>query len=97
MREDVEALKKEVEEVREQSAFMELLKDQKAQNKRLFIIILVILGMFTCLFGFTLWLINDIGTIEETTTYEQEVSDIDNIGGSVINKGNAYGEDKTNN
>lgn len=85
MREDVEALKKEVEEVREQSAFMELLKDQKTQNKRLFIIILVILGMFTCLLGFTLWLINDIGTIDTDTI---DIEDVENIDSSTIKIGN---------
>lgn len=85
MREDVEALKKEVEEVREQSTFMELLKDQKAQNKRLFIIILVILGMFTCLLGFTLWLINDIGTIDTDTI---DIEDVENIDSSTIKIGN---------
>lgn len=97
MREDVEVLKKEIEEIKEESTAMEIVRDYKVQNKRLFIIILVILGMWFTTIGYLVYILNDIGTIEETTTYEQEVSDIDNIGGSVINKGNAYGEDKTNN
>lgn len=76
IREDVLEMKKEVKEIQEQSFAMELLKDQKRQNKRQFIIILVILGMFTCLLGYTIWLLNDIGT--ETTEVTQENSDGNN-------------------
>lgn len=47
-------------ELQEQSLALELLKDYKKQNKRQFVIILVILGMFTCLLGYTIWLLNDI-------------------------------------
>lgn len=65
LREEIEDMKKEVEEIQEHSFAMELLKDQKKQNKRQFIIILVILGMFTCLLGYTIYLLNDIGTTTE--------------------------------
>lgn len=60
LKEEVEDMKKEVKDIQEHSFEMELLKDQKKQNKRQFIIILVILGMFTCLLGYTIWLLNDI-------------------------------------
>lgn len=50
----------------------EMLHILKIQNKRLFIIWLVTFVAFIGLLGYTLWLLNDIGTIEETTT--QEVS-----------------------
>lgn len=43
----------------EESLAMELLKDFKKQNKRQFVIILVLLLMFTCLLGYTIWLLND--------------------------------------
>ena len=72
LRDDIMALKKEVKELREKSFSYELLQDMKKQNKRMFIIIIVILAMFTALLGYTIYLLNDIGTIEETTT--QEVS-----------------------
>ena len=49
----------------------EMLHILKIQNKRLFIIWLVTFVAFIGLLGYTLWLLNDIGTIEETT---QEVS-----------------------
>ena len=94
IREEVLEMKKEVEEIQEHSFAMELLKDQKKQNKRQFIIILVILGMFTCLLGYTIYLLNDIGTTtEETTT--QEITDFDTINGNIVNKGDINGEDKT--
>lgn len=62
IREEVLEMKKEVEEMQEESLAMSLLKDYKSQSKRQFIIILVILGMFACLLGYTIWLLNDIGT-----------------------------------
>lgn len=74
LREEIEDMKKEVEEIQEHSFAMELLKDQKKQNKRQFIIILVILGMFTCLLGYTIWLLNDIGTETTTTTETYDMS-----------------------
>lgn len=88
IREEVLEMKREVKEIQEQSFALELLKDQKKQNKRMFIIILVILGMFTCLLGYTIWLLNDIGV--ETTT--QEVTDFDTINGNIVNKGDINGE-----
>lgn len=72
IRDDIMEVKKEVKELREKSFSYELLQDMKKQNKRMFIIIIVILAMFTALLGYTIYLLNDIGTIEETTT--QEVS-----------------------
>lgn len=67
-KEELDNIKQEVHELQEHSFAMELLKDQKKQNKRQFIIILVILSMFTALLGYTIYLLNDIGT--ETTTQE---------------------------
>ena len=55
-KEEINNIRHEVEELQEQSFVMELLKDQKKHNKRQFIIILVILGMFTCLLGYTIWM-----------------------------------------
>lgn len=80
LREEIEDMKEEVKEIQEHSFAMELLKDQKKQNKRQFIIILVILGMFTCLLGYTIWLLNDIGT----TTQSIDIEDVENIDNSHI-------------
>lgn len=93
IREEVLEMKKEVEEMQEHSFAMELLKDQKKQNKRQFIIILVILGMFTCLLGYTIYLLNDFGVSTETDTIDiDNVEAIDNshikIGDDVWEKSN---------
>lgn len=74
LREEIEDMKKEVKEIEEESLAMSLLADYKSQNKRQFIIILVILGMFACLLGYTIYLLNDIGVSTETDTI-----DIDNV------------------
>ena len=73
MKDEVLELKKELEEVKEQSFAMELLQDQRKQNKRLFIIwiitFLTLIGV-TC---YTLYLLNDISYVKETTiTQENE-------------------------
>lgn len=93
LKEEVLELEKEVKDIQEHSFAMELLKDQKKQNKRQFIIILVILGMFTCLLGYTIWLLNDIGVSTETDTIDiDNVETIDNshikIGDDVWEKSN---------
>ena len=66
LREEIEDMKKEVEEIQEESLAMSLLKDYKKQNKRQYIIILVILGMWFATIGYLVYILNDIGT--ETTT-----------------------------
>ena len=75
LKEEVLEMKKEVQAVREQSFTMELLKDFKKQNKRLFIIILVILTMWFSTIGYLVYILNDIG-VEETA---QEINDVDTI------------------
>ena len=71
---------------------MDLLKDYKIQNKRQFIIILVILAMWFITIGYLVYVLNDIG-VEKTT---QEISDVDTIENSNITNGDMYGENKTN-
>lgn len=90
LKKEVLELEKEVKDIQEHSFAMELLKDQKKQNKRMFIIILVILGMFTCLLGYTIWLLTDIGveTTSTTETYDMNTDNGNNnfVGGD--NNGN---------
>lgn len=91
--EEIEDMKKEVKEIEEGSLAMSLLADYKSQNKRQFIIILVILGMFACLLGYTIYLLNDIGVSTETDTIDiDNVETIDNshikIGDDVWEKSN---------
>lgn len=65
----------------------EMLHILKVQNKRLFIIWLVTFVAFIGLLGYTLWLQNDIGTIEETVTQENESGYNNYIGndGDIVN------------
>lgn len=85
MREDIENMKREVQKIQEQSVAMGLLKEQQKQNKRLFIIILVILGMFTCLLGYTIYLLTDIEIVETTSeVYDVEQESGDNSNNNFI-------------
>lgn len=77
----------------EKGLALELLSDYKKANKRQFIIIIVILVMWFLTIGYLVYVLNDIGTIETTTT--QEVQDVDKIENSNITNGDMYGENKT--
>lgn len=85
---------------KQDSLAYELVCDLKKTNKRLnitwLIAWLVTFFSFLGLLTYTIWLLNDISYVEETETYMQEVSDFETINGNVTNKGNTYGEDKTN-
>ena len=88
LKEEIEDMKKEVKDIQEHSFAMELLKDARKTNKRQFIIILVILGMFTCLLGYTIWLLNDINYVETSEVYDMNTENGNNnyVGGD--NNGN---------
>lgn len=94
IKEEILKAKKDLEEIKtESSLVMELLKDAKTQNKRQFIIILVLIACWFITGGYLIYILNDIGVVETT----QEIQDINSIEGSnIINGGSIYGEDKTN-
>lgn len=71
MKDDIMAVKKDLEEVKEQSLAMEIVRDLKQYNKRMFIIWLVTFIAFIIALGYTVYLLNDIGTIEDKTEIEQ--------------------------
>lgn len=48
----------------------EMLHILKVQNKRLFIVWLVTFIAFIGLLGYTIWLLNDIGSVETTVTQD---------------------------
>lgn len=78
MRDEIMAVKKELEEVKEKSFAMELISDYKRQNKRQFIVILVILTMWFATIGYLVYLLNDIGTVDESAIDIEDVENIDN-------------------
>jgi len=85
LKDDVEKLNEKVEQT---SFAYELLSDMKKQNKRLFIIILVILSMWFATIGYLVYVLNDIGIIEETTITQDNEDGYNNyIGndGEIIN------------
>lgn len=90
IREDVLEMKKEVEELKQETFAMELLKDQRKQNKRLFIILLVVLTMWFLTIGAFVYYINTTG-YEEIITETAETDDSgnacvgDNCNNGVIN------------
>ena len=75
LKDDVEKINEKVEQT---SFAYELLSDMKKQNKRLFIIILVILSMWFATIGYLVYILNDIGTIEESSIQIEDVETIDN-------------------
>lgn len=85
MREELMELKEEIRELREETFAMEILADYKKQNKRLFVIILVILSFWFITIGAFVYYIN-------TTGYEETMEIADTSDG-----GNAYVGDNCNN
>lgn len=76
-------------QIHQNSGALEILKDFKGDNRRMFIILIIVLFMWFLTIGYLVYVLNDIGTIETT----QELNDIDNINGSVVNRGDIYGQD----
>lgn len=72
LKDDINKVQNKVEELENQSFAMELIHDYKMQNKRLFIIWIITFIAFISLLGYTIWLLNDIGTVEEVTTVTQD-------------------------
>lgn len=99
LKEEVIEMKKEVKAVKEQSLAMELLSDYKKTNKRQFIIILVILIMWFLTIGYLVYILNDIGVEETTTTQEVSQSNENGYNNFIGNNGditNGKSKDKTN-
>jgi cell division septal protein FtsQ len=79
VREEVEELKKELNEVKEQSLAMEILKEQKKNNKRLFIALIVVLCMWFATIGYLVYVLNSIEVVDDIDTIEiEDVETIDN-------------------
>ena len=85
MKDEVLELKKELEEVKEQSFASEILSDYKKANKRQFATIIIILCMWFATIGYLIYILNDITVI--TDEYSQEITDIESINDSTITNG----------
>lgn len=69
---DLQEVKKDLKEIKQESFAMEFVKDYKKQNKRLFVMWLITFIALIALLGYTLYLHNDIGVEETTITQENE-------------------------
>lgn len=91
MREDIENMKKEVQEMKDESDLFRILKLEDRKNKRLCWIIILLIILLVISVCYNLYLHNDIGTTTTTETYEQEITDFESINNSsIINAGNSW-------
>ena len=102
MREEIMAVKKELNELKEQSFAMELLHDSKRANKRICfsfttVIIILIIGYFATVALFLKYISNiNNEELTITNTKTQEVRDVNSIDNSNIINGDMYGYHKAN-
>ena len=89
MKEEINALKQEVKEIEQDGFALEIVKDYKKQNKRQFITIIILIICWFITGAYLVYLLNDIGTVETTTTetYDQDINDTGDIDNSTINNG----------
>jgi len=84
-------VKKELENLKEQSFAMEMLSDYKKQNKRLFwiwgITFLALMGLLC----YTIYLLNDF-----TNSQTIDIQDVETMDNSNIKIGDIYGENYNN-
>lgn len=83
MRDDIMAVKKEIEKLKEESVAMELLKDVRKTNKRLFVIWIVTFLTLVGVACYVFYLKNDSETVTDTI----KVNDVDKIDNSHIKIG----------
>lgn len=101
MRNEIMAVKKELDELKEKSLAMELLEERKKAHSRIcivftIIIVIMIIGYFITV-GLFLKYINEMKNEETiTNTKTQEIENVDNIENTNITNGDMYGDNKTN-
>ena len=82
LKDDIYYLQQELGDIKQESIAMEMLKDFKKQNQRLFIILVMAMVLLAGTFGYLVYILNDIGTIEETSSVDMEADGNNNyIGG----------------
>lgn len=72
LKDDIYYLQQELGDIKQDSFALEMLKDYKKQNHRLFVIILVLLALWFVTGSYLIWVLNDIG-VEEITTESYDV------------------------
>ena len=88
-------IEENTEKIKSNAYALGILREFKNDNKRYFVIIITILIMWFATIGYLVYVLNDIG-VEETTTTEttttQEIEDVDSIDDSYIINGDNYGK-----
>lgn len=78
--------------IQQNSYALDILKDYKAGSKRMFIALMTVLFMWFATIGYLVYVLNDIGTVEESTIDIDGVETIDNshikIGDDIWEKSN---------
>lgn len=72
LKDDIYYLQQELGDIKQDSFALEMLKDYKKQNHRLFVIILVLLALWFATGSYLIWVLNDIG-VEEITKESYDV------------------------
>lgn len=99
MREDIENMKKEVQAVKEQSDLIRILCIEDRKNKRLCWLIALLIVLLILSLGYIIYLYNDIGTEEITTTetYDMEADNgVNNVIGGDNNGTNEIHQNNNN-
>ena len=101
LKEDIIDIRKEVNEVKEQSLAWEMLRDSKRANKRICIsfasVLILVLILWSITICYLVYVLNDVGTITTATENEQTISDIDTMNDNQIINGDYNGYNKAKN
>jgi len=90
IKKDLQEIKKEVDEEKEEIGLAtEIIRNNKEQLKRKDIIIILLIICWFITGCYLVYLLNDIGVSETTTTktYDQDITDTGDIDNSTINNG----------
>lgn len=73
IKDDLKETKEEIQELKEQSFAMELYQDSAKDKKKFFYMWLITFIAFIGLLGYTIYLLNDIGTIDDPDAKEHKL------------------------
>lgn len=95
MRDEIMAVKKELNELKKQSLAMEFVKEYKFQRNICFIMFIIMIIITICLLGYIIYLTNDTVTVNTTEESKQTISDIDTMNDNQIINGDYNGYSKS--
>lgn len=80
------------EKIEKNSYALDILKDYKRESRRLYSIIIIVLAMWVITVGYLVYVLNDIGTIDETVTQKSDNGNNNYIGndGDINNDNTNY-------